>query len=129
MRDAVKNQIVKFSVLAALSVISFGYVMISTGTFTVGKPGVRMIQGAELAQLSPLIAFAGIVDDGKWLRGRVLETEWDPLDATQRRMAADRLAKKLSELGVPNAELLRYKTPALRIELGVVTYVDTAKPP
>jgi hypothetical protein len=123
--DVVRKQVVKFAVLAAVSVLSFGYVLISTGTVEVVGTA-EAITREQAAALSPVIAFAAIDETGKTLRGRLV-VNWPTLDPRARKDAASAIAKGLAQYHVPNAELLDYKTVAIRIEQNTVSFVDLAK--
>ncbi len=129
LQQLAKQQMIRFAVLSTLIAASFGYVLTSTGilSFAADDNG-GMIAPAQVHDLSPLIEFAFRMDNGKWLRGTVKDPQWRALDTTQRRGAAERFAKKLAQAGIPNAELMVYKTAAIRIDLGVISYVEPASP-
>jgi hypothetical protein len=121
------QQAAKFAVLTVVICLTFGYVLIGSGTVEVNLGGGPAISHEQVMAMSPLLEFAIVTNDG-YLRGRVIENKWNSMDANQKRIAADALVRHMTELGLQNAELMSYKTPAINVELGVLTFVDKSGP-
>lgn len=127
LREVMRQQTLRLATVVGLALVAGGSLLLSTGVVEVSTSSDRMITEAERTTLSPVIEYAALVDGGKSLRGRVLERAWQPLNAREREHAAEQLRKNMATLGISHAELLAYKTPAIRIENGIITLIDTGK--
>jgi hypothetical protein len=107
---------------AVVAVVCFGYVVYSTGAITFDDAPI-IYNEDQMRALSPLLV-RGIVLHKTTLNGMLNATMWHDLDAHGREDAADKLAKALAHNGVTAANLTANRREAVKIEQGLVSFVD-----
>jgi hypothetical protein len=116
----------KFALVCILLVGVVGANLLTSGTIGLHKP-LKPVPTLELHELSPLLLRGTLSAAGTQFSGLVSRPAWRQLPARARLTAADDLAKRLGARGVKHAEILAYKSRAIQIDFGTVTYVDDAK--
>ena len=115
-----------YVVATLVALAAGGYVLVRTGM--VGAPEVVALDRGELARLSPQLVRGMLLGSGKdrKLRGWVQPKRWNALDRVDRQRAAEQLAKRLSDEGVSDAEvmLLSPQLPIIEIDDGVILRVE-----
>jgi hypothetical protein len=116
----------KVAVVSLLLVGVVGANLLTSGVVALHRRS-RPVPALQLHELSPLLLRGTLNAAGTNFSGLVARPAWRQLAPRARLTAAEDLAKRLLDRGVKHAEILAYKTRAIQIDFGTVTYVDDAK--
>ncbi|HKP64673.1 MAG TPA: hypothetical protein VJV78_48385 [Polyangiales bacterium] len=118
-----RKALLKLAAATLVIILTTGSVLYSLDAVQFGTP-LESLTVAQLEDLSPLLVRATVDPRHKKLDGLISRKAWVRLTKTERRNAAADVAAKLKRMGVSNARLMAYKTPAIQIEFDTVVYVD-----
>ncbi len=123
LAELLKDQVTKMVLAAVVVLVSLGVVLYETDTVTIAEHSAVALSAEKVRDISPLLA-NGVVYDKKRVEGDIRRAPWYALEARQRRDTADQINQKLKKMGLPTASIMDGRTAAIKIETGLVVFVD-----